>query len=88
MSRVCDFCGKKTAFGNQVAHRGLPKYKGGVGIKTTGVTRRKFKPNVQRVRALVAGSSKRVRICTKCLKSGVVKKPSLSPKNKPAPAEL
>jgi len=86
MSRVCEYCGKKTVFGNRVARRGLAKAKGGVGIKTTGVTRRKFKPNVQKVRAFVAGSTVRVRVCTRCIKSGVIKKPSLAPKNKPVGA--
>ena len=80
MSRVCEFCGKKTQFGNQVTRRGLAKAKGGVGIKTTGVTKRKFKPNIQKMRAQVGGSTVRVRICTRCLKTGLVKKPSLAKK--------
>ena len=85
MSRVCEYCGKKTRFGQQLARRGLAKAKGGVGIKTTGVTKRSFKPNLQRVRALIDGRSTRVKICTRCMKSGNLKKPRLSPKNKPAP---
>ena len=53
MPRVCYFTGKKTSFGNQITHRGKAKYLGGVGTKVTGVTARKFKPNIQKVRALV-----------------------------------
>ena len=76
MARVCEFCAKKTESGGMIARRGLPKRKGGVGLKTTGRTLRKFKPNIQRVRALVDGQPTRVRLCTRCLKSGkIVKSP-------------
>jgi len=81
MPRLCEYCGKKTQFGQQIARRGLAKAKGGVGIKTTGVTKRTYKPNLQRVRADVGGRTTRVRICTKCLKTGCVKKPVLGKKN-------
>ena len=43
MARVCDFCGKGTAFGGSIARRGLPKKKGGVGLRITGRTKRTFK---------------------------------------------
>lgn len=76
MARVCDFCGKGTTFGGSIARRGLPKKKGGVGLRTTGHTKRTFKPNVQRVRAVVDGEVRRVKICTRCLKSGKIKKPA------------
>ena len=75
MSRVCQFCGKKTQFGKSISRRGLPKAKGGVGLKTTGITRRTFKPNIQRVRAKVNGRVVRVKICTSCLKRGRIQKP-------------
>jgi len=74
MSRVCMFCGRSTKIGNQIARRGLAKAKGGVGLKTTGISRRKFKPNVQNVRAFVGGSMLRVRVCARCLKAGAVRK--------------
>lgn len=75
MARVCDYCGKKTVTGGSIARRGLPKKKGGVGLRTTGHTLRKFKPNVQRVRAQVDGQVVRVKICTSCLRTGRVTKP-------------
>jgi large subunit ribosomal protein L28 len=76
MGKECDSCGKKPMFGNQYARRGLAKYKGGVGIKTTGVSRRKFIPNLQNVRVEERnGTVRRSRVCTKCLKSGMIKKP-------------
>jgi large subunit ribosomal protein L28 len=74
MARVCEYCGKKTQSGGTVARRGLPKKKGGVGLRTTGRSLRKFKPNIQRVRALVDGAPTRVKICTRCLKSGKIQK--------------
>ena len=80
MSRVCEFCGKRTRVGNRLARRGLAKAKGGVGIKTTGINKRKFKPNIQRVRAEIDGTVKRVKICTRCLKTSKVKKPTVRPK--------
>jgi len=64
-----------------LARRGLAKAKGGVGIKTTGVTRRKFKPNIQRVRAVVDGAVRRVKVCTQCMRSGVIRKPALGLKS-------
>lgn len=77
MARVCEICKKKTASGGSIARRGLPKKAGGVGLRTTGHTARKFLPNIQRVRAVVAGQVKRVSVCTRCIKSGRVKKPAL-----------
>jgi len=76
MARVCEFCGKKTETGGMIARRGLAKKKGGVGLRTTGRTLRKYKPNIQRVAAIVDGVPTRVRLCTKCLKSDKIKKPA------------
>lgn len=76
MSRVCEACNKRVTFGNSIATRGLAKYKGGVGIKTTGVTRRRFKPNIQRIRVMEKdGTVRRMKICTKCIRAGKVRKP-------------
>jgi large subunit ribosomal protein L28 len=75
MAKVCDYCGKKTTFGNTIARRGLAKYLGGVGVKKTGVSRRRFLPNLQLVRAEIDGAIGRAKVCTRCLKSGVVNKP-------------
>ena len=73
MARVCEICGKRTQKGNSVETRGKAKYLGGVGTKITGITRRDFKPNLQRVRITTAnGTNKRVRVCTRCLRSGAV----------------
>ena len=75
MPRVCYFTGKKTSFGNQVTHRGKAKYLGGVGTKTTGITARTFKPNIQRVRAVIDGRIVRVKVSTRALRNGLIVKP-------------
>jgi large subunit ribosomal protein L28 len=55
--------------------RGKAKYLGGFGTKVTGLTRRAFQPNLQRVKITTAnGTSKTVRICTQCIRSGAVQK--------------
>jgi len=75
MARQCEICGKKATMGNRVAHRGKAKYLGGVGTKITGISRRQFRPNLQRVRITTEnGTHKTVRVCTQCLRSGAVTK--------------
>jgi len=62
MARVCEICGKKTTFGHNVSH-------------AHNVTNRPFRPNLQRVRVrLEKGGTRRVRLCTRCLRSGAVRK--------------
>jgi len=81
MPRICALCGKKTTFGNSLARRGRAKYLGGVGVKTTGITRRKFMPNLQKIRVqLPDGTVKRMTVCTQCIRSGKVQKPRPRPK--------
>jgi len=75
MSRVCYFLGKKTVSGNSIARRGKAKYLGGVGLKTTGISKRKFKPNIQKVRAIIDGKVCRIRVSAKAIKMGLVQKP-------------
>ncbi len=86
MPRVCYFTGKKTTFGNQITHRGKAKYLGGVGTKVTGVTARKFKPNIQKVRAVIDGSVVRIKVSTKAIKAGLIVKPVRRKYTKPAVA--
>jgi len=65
MARMCEVCGKKPAVGNQVSH-------------ANNKTRRVWYPNLQKVRCVTssAGSIKRIKVCTRCLRSGLVKKAS------------
>ncbi|MFH0840220.1 MAG: 50S ribosomal protein L28 [Candidatus Omnitrophota bacterium] len=74
MSRFCEICGKGPVAGRTIKRRGLAKKKGGVGQRITGISRRRFLPNLKMVRALIKGKIKRVKVCTKCLKAGKVKK--------------
>lgn len=84
MSRKCMFTGKKTVSGRTISRRGKAKYLGGVGRNITGKSKRKFKPNVQKVRAVVDGKVCKVRVSAKAIKMGLVTKP---PKRNYKPAK-
>ena len=75
MTRVCQLSGKKTRAGRQFTKRGLAKAKGGVGKKITSCTNRTFKPNLQRVRAVVDGRVMRLRVAAKYIHRGMTVKP-------------
>ncbi len=63
MAKQCDICGKKPEVGNHVSH-------------ANNKTKRRFKPNLQRVKAqLDSGTVRRINVCTRCLRSGAVTKP-------------
>ncbi len=76
MARVCFFTGRKTTAGRSIARRGKAKYLGGIGKNITGVTKRKFKPNIQKVRAIVDGKVCRIKVSAKAIKMGLVQKPA------------
>jgi len=61
MAANCFVCGKTKAVGNQISH-------------SHRVSKRVFKPNLQTVRALVDGQPRRIRVCTRCIRSGKVQK--------------
>ena len=63
MSKMCEICGKKPLTGNHISH-------------AHNVTKRRFNPNLQRVRSVQNGTVKRIMVCTNCIKSGrVIKAP-------------
>ena len=74
MPKRCAITGKKTKAGNSITRRGLPKKTGGIGLNTTGVSKRKFKPNLQRVRIRVNGQVKRVWLSAKAIRDGKFEK--------------
>jgi large subunit ribosomal protein L28 len=75
MARKCEVCGKVASTGNRVTTRGKAKYLGGVGTKVTGIARRRFKPNLQRLRVTVGrGTSTSMLVCARCIRSGSVTK--------------
>ncbi|MFH1063341.1 MAG: 50S ribosomal protein L28 [Candidatus Omnitrophota bacterium] len=76
MSRVCEICGKGPVAGRSITQRGMAKKKGGVGRKTTGITKRVFRPNLQNIKIAVKGASKTAKVCTSCIRSGKITKAS------------
>jgi large subunit ribosomal protein L28 len=76
MGMQCAICQKKPVCGNQYVRRGKAKYLGGIGRKTTGISRRMFKPNLQSVKIVAEdGGVKRVRVCVNCIRTGAVQRP-------------
>ena len=74
MSTVCQICGKGTSSGSRIVRHGLAKKKGGIGLHTTGISKRTFKANLQKLRAKVGGGVKTLTVCTACIKAGKVAK--------------
>ena len=75
MSRVCAICGKGPSVGNVIVRKGSPKYKGGIGLHTTGISKRRFLPNLQSVRVSDGkGNVRRMCVCARCIKNGKVTK--------------
>ena len=72
MSRVCEVCGKSPLSGSAVSRRGKPRKQGGGGSRVVKRTKRKQHPNLQKVRAVVNGRPRTLRVCAKCLKAGKV----------------
>ncbi len=71
MGRECEVSGKKTSFGNHKTERGKAKYLGCVGKKTTGLSRRTFKPNLQWIHVwLPNGTTRYVRVAASVIRSG------------------
>jgi large subunit ribosomal protein L28 len=74
MANVCAICGKGTTAGRQYTRRGRAKHLGGVGVKTTGVSNRTFKPNLQPVNVLINGTRRRLKVCAKCIRNNTITK--------------
>jgi large subunit ribosomal protein L28 len=75
MGTQCAICGKKPVLGHMISRRGKAKYLGGVGRKITGITRRAFKPNLQRLQVERDGKVETLRVCVQCIRSGRIKRP-------------
>ena len=75
MPRICPFTGKRTRAGRSITRRGKAKRLGGVGRKITSRTRRKFKANMQRVRAVINGRTVRINVSAKAIRMGLIQKP-------------
>lgn len=66
----CEVCGKGALNGNRIIRHGLAKSKGGIGLHTTGITSRRFLPNLQKVRVIENRGVKRRVVCAQCIKAG------------------
>jgi large subunit ribosomal protein L28 len=75
MARICAVTGKRPVRGGIIHRRGKSKKSGGIGTHVVKVTKRKFRPNVQRVRVLLpSGQVKRLWVCVKAIKAGKITK--------------
>lgn len=70
MLKKCVICGKGELSGKVITRKGQYKAKGGTGSKIARWSMRKFLPNLQKMRILIAGHPRKVYICTKCIKKG------------------
>ena len=75
MARICAITGRRPVKGNIINRKGQSKKSGGIGTHVTSITRRRFKPNLQRIRIeMPNGGTKRVWVSVKALKAGLVTK--------------
>ena len=75
MSFQCSICGKGSIKGHRIIRSGKPKKEGGIGTHVTAMTKRRFYPNLQRVKSLINGTVRNVMVCASCMKAGRVVRP-------------
>ena len=74
MARVCKITGKKPFMGGSITRSGKAKKEGGIGRHVTKVNKRRFTPNIQRVKVIENGTVKYVRVAASAIKKGLVTK--------------
>ena len=74
MSRQCELTGVGSIKGSHIWRSGKAKKKGGIGTHITAITKRRFQPNLQRVKALINGEVRYIRVSAKAIKQGLVTK--------------
>jgi large subunit ribosomal protein L28 len=79
MARICALTGKRPMKGSIIWRSGKSKKSGGIGTHITAITKRRFLPNLQRVKAVVDGEVRYIRVSASALKKGLVTK---APKRK------
>jgi large subunit ribosomal protein L28 len=84
MARICELTGKGPRKGSIIWRSGKPKKQGGIGTHITAITKRRFFPNLQRVKIVINGEVRYARVTAKALKQGIVVK---APKRNWKPAE-
>ncbi|MBI4325855.1 MAG: 50S ribosomal protein L28 [Chloroflexi bacterium] len=86
MAGICELTGKGPMKGNRIWRSGKAKKKGGIGTHITAITKRRFLPNLQRVKAVVNGEVRYVRVAASAIKKGLVVKPPKRTWKKPEAA--
>jgi large subunit ribosomal protein L28 len=76
MSRFCELTGKGPVKGSIIWRSGKSKKSGGIGTHVTAITKRRFMPNLQRVKAVIDGEVRYIRVTAKAIKKGLVQKPA------------
>ena len=75
MSRICELTGKCSRKGSKIWRSGKAKKSGGIGTHVTAITKRRFFPNLQRVKVIIDGEVRYMRVSTTAIKKGLVTKP-------------
>jgi large subunit ribosomal protein L28 len=75
MARICAITGKRPVKGSIINRKGQSKKSGGIGTHVTSITKRKFRPNLQRIKVKMPnGGTKRLLISVKAIKKGLIEK--------------
>lgn len=75
MARICAITGRRPVKGSSINRKGQSKKSGGIGTHVTSITKRKFRPNLQRVRVKMPnGGTKRLLVSVKAIKAGLIQK--------------
>ncbi|MBK8858967.1 MAG: 50S ribosomal protein L28 [Opitutaceae bacterium] len=75
MARICAITGRRPVKGSSINRKGQSKKSGGIGTHVTSITKRKFRPNLQRVRVKMPnGGTRRLLVSVKAIKAGLVQK--------------
>ncbi len=74
MARICELTGKGPIKGSIIWRSGKAKKSGGIGTHITAITKRRFMPNLQRVKAIVNGEVRYMRVSARAIKKGLVVK--------------
>ena len=85
MARRCDYSGKRPQRGKKIVRRGKAKKEGGIGQNVTGISKRNWKPNLQKIRVVDEnGRVRKVKVCARYIKAGKVTKAARVPRPKTA----
>ena len=88
MAHVCEYSGKRPQMGKKVVRRGKAKKTGGIGQNVTGISKRRWKPNLQTIRIMDEnGTVRKVKVCARYIKAGKFKKAASVRRQRPVTAE-